>query len=201
MGQPPLSPADAKAALDALSTYKTVAAAATALGFAPSTLASRIKRARSMHASTLSPPPAPTIREPLASFEEAWHQWQRAIGMAKDRYAQPVRQRSASDPGRAQKILVIPDLHAPFHEPEMFAAMLEAEADADVAICIGDLSDSYALSTFVKYDRMPFSEEWAAVTLAMQEIANRFPRVIVVFGNHDGRFEKRIPYPMRFIDS
>ena len=130
-----------------------------------------------------------SLREPLSSFEEAWRQWQSAIGMAKDRYAPSTRPQNVS---KKQKILVIPDLHAPFHEPEMFAAMLEAEADADHAICIGDVGDAYSLSSFVKYERMPFSEEWASVTLVMQELATRFPKVTVVIGNHDGRLEKRI---------
>jgi predicted phosphodiesterase len=191
MAQPPISRGDALAALAAVEQHGTITAAAQALGMPRGTFENRVRRARQMDLTAPAIEPA-TIREPLSSFEEAWTQWQRAIGMAKDRYSPPVRQRAKIDPGRSKKILVVPDLHAPFHEPEMFAEMLDRERDADMVVCIGDLSDSYALSTFIKYERMPFTDEWAQVTLAMQELATRFPRVIVVIGNHDGRFEKRI---------
>jgi predicted phosphodiesterase len=135
--------------------------------------------------------PAPEPLSPLLSFEAAWQQWQKAIGMAKDRYRGPKAGRNLPKSG-TQKILVVPDVHAPFHEEQMFADMLEREADADKVICIGDLSDSYALSTYTHYRRMPFAEEWASVTLVMQALSERFPSVEVVIGNHDARLEKRI---------
>lgn len=135
------------------------------------------------HASQPEP-----IREPLASYEEAWARWQQTIGMMKDRYKGPKAKRS----GKTQKILVVPDLHAPFHEEAMFAEMLEREADADKVICIGDLSDSYALSTYTHYRRVSFSEEWASVTLCLQTLSECYPQVEVVIGNHDVRLEKRL---------
>lgn len=122
-------------------------------------------------------------------FEEAWRNWMRAIGMAKDRCVQPLRTFKNNE---RRKILVVPDLHAPFHESGMFAEMLEREADADHVICIGDLGDAYALSRFLKYERMPYREEWAAVNLCMQELANRFPKVEIIIGNHDARLEKQL---------
>lgn len=133
--------------------------------------------------------PVPELtRAPLTNFEQAWQQWQRAIGMAKDRYCAP---RPRPDLG-GTKILVVPDLHAPFHEADMFATMLEEESDADHCICIGDLGDAYALSRFLRYEHMPYRDEWASVTLAMQELASRFPRVTIVIGNHDARLEKQL---------
>jgi predicted phosphodiesterase len=114
----------------------------------------------------------------------------RAIGMAKDRYTRKDTPKARK--GAARKILVVPDLHAPFHEAEMFAAMLEREADADHCICIGDIGDAYALSRFEKYERMPYREEWAAVNLCMQEMANRFSSVEIVIGNHDARLERQL---------
>lgn len=128
------------------------------------------------------------ILEPLASFEAAWQQWMKAVGMVRDRYQGP----PAFTNNERQKILVVPDLHAPFHEQEMFAEMLEREGDADKVIGIGDLSDSYALSTFTHYRRVSFSEEWAAVTLCLQALSERYPTVELVIGNHDARLEKRL---------
>lgn len=136
----------------------------------------------------IQPEAQPQPLEPLVSFEEAWRLWQQCIGMAKDRYKRPSRFANLE----RQKILVIPDIHAPFHEPQMLADMLEAEKDADLAICIGDVGDSYALSRFVKYDWMPFRDEWAQVTLVMQAIASTFPEVRVIVGNHDSRLEKQL---------
>jgi hypothetical protein len=125
---------------------------------------------------------------PLLSFESAWQQWQKAVGMARDRYKGPKAKRK----GVTQKILVVPDVHAPFHEEGMFAEMIEREQDADKVICIGDLSDSYALSTYTHYRRVSFAEEWASVTLCMQAMSEAFPEVEVVIGNHDARLEKRL---------
>jgi predicted phosphodiesterase len=137
-----------------------------------------------------------SILAPLASFEAAWQQWMKAVGMVRDRYSGPAvtkRQHlGASVSKSTQKILVVPDLHAPFHEEEMFAEMLEREADADKVIAIGDLSDSYALSTFTHYRRVSFSEEWASVTLCLQALSERYPSVELVIGNHDARLEKRL---------
>lgn len=161
-------------------------AASDALGISQSRVSEALAR---FVAAT--PPIHPQTREPLhLPFEEAWANWMRAVGMAKDRYIPPIHRIPNDTP--TQKILVIPDLHAPFHEAEMFAAMLEREADADHVIGIGDLGDAYALSRFLKYERMPYREEWAAVNLVMQELASRFPKVSLILGNHDVRLEKQL---------
>lgn len=135
------------------------------------------------------PAAAPDVEPPLLAFEGAWQRWQRAIGMARDRYAGPP---ATTRPGRRQKILVMPDLHAPYHEEALFAAMLERERDADLCIGIGDISDAYALSRFTKYEWMPFRDEWASVTLVMQALSETFPAVELIIGNHDARLEKQI---------
>lgn len=129
------------------------------------------------------------VIEPIGSFDEAWAQWMKAVGMSRDVYRGSANR---SQTTTTQKILVVPDLHAPFHEPQMFADMIAREADADKVICIGDLSDSYALSTYTHYRRVSFSEEWASVTAAMQALSEAFPSVEVVIGNHDARLEKRL---------
>lgn len=128
-------------------------------------------------------------KEPLASFEEAWALWQKTIGMARDRYAGAAKKQR---PKKTKKILVIPDLHVPFHEPAMVAQMLAQEPDVDHAICIGDIGDSYALSRFVKYEAMPYREEWAAVTAVMQGLSEALPSLEIIIGNHDARLERQL---------
>lgn len=183
MPQPPLDPAIARAALKAVAEHDgSVTAAAKTLGIPRSTLQSRLRTAGNLGYEAEEPPRT-------MHFEEAWAKWMQAIGMAKDRYTPPTRRANLS---KKRKILVIPDLHAPFHQEDMFAAMLEREADADHVICIGDLGDSYSLSRFEKYERMPYRDEWASVNLCMQEMASRFPSVEIVIGNHDSRLERQL---------
>jgi hypothetical protein len=136
---------------------------------------------------------AANILQPLNSFDAAWAQWMKSVQMSKDRYkGAAVRKKGAFKNNERQKILVVPDVHAPFHEPQMLADMIAREADADKVICIGDLSDSYALSTYTHYRRVSFSEEWASVTAVMQALSEAYPEVEVVIGNHDARLEKRL---------
>jgi UDP-2,3-diacylglucosamine pyrophosphatase LpxH len=196
MGAKPLTPSQAAEAVAVLAAcYGNTTTAARKLNIPRSTMQSRVDAARRMGIAMepLEPPEpaAPEPPEPLAlSFEEAWQNWMRAIGMAKDRYVPKVGTHVPESGTR--KILVVPDLHAPFHEEAMFAAMLEREADADHVVCIGDLGDAYALSRFMKYERMPYRDEWASVNLCMQEMATRFPTVEIVIGNHDARLEKQL---------
>lgn len=189
MATKPLSTELLQEALDAVSKHGSVRGAARALGLPTPTFQHRYSTATMKIGMPERPAPPANIIQPINSFDDAWQKWQTAIGMSRERYAGPAKTRKQSG---TQKILVVPDLHAPFFEQAMFADMLEREKDADKVICIGDLSDSYALSTFTQYRRVPFDEEWASVTLVMQTLSERFPEVECVIGNHDGRLEKRL---------
>jgi predicted phosphodiesterase len=123
-------------------------------------------------------------------YESQWLQWQKYIGQAKERYCGPSKR--PVNIGR-QKILIASDFHAPFHHQEYVAAMFEREKDADLLIVGGDLQDFYSVSRFTKYENVHFEEEMAAVTLLLEEMSQRFPRVLIVEGNHDRpRFEKQL---------
>ncbi len=123
-------------------------------------------------------------------YESQWLQWQKVIGQARDRYAGPCKRPVSI--GR-QKIVIASDFHAPFQHQEYVAAMFERERDADLLIVGGDLQDFYSVSRFVKYENVPFEEEMAAVTLLLEQMSERFPRVLIVEGNHDKpRFEKQL---------
>jgi predicted phosphodiesterase len=124
------------------------------------------------------------------SYESQWLQWQQFIGQAKERYAGPSKRPVTI--GR-QKIVIASDFHAPFHAKACVAAMFEAERDADLLIVNGDLQDFYSISRFTKYENVTFEEEMAAVTLLLEQMSERFPRVLIVSGNHDQqRFEKQL---------
>lgn len=127
---------------------------------------------------------------PRMPFEREWQTWMHEIGMAKDRYTGPAVTKARQ--GRL-RILVVPDLHAPFHDPAAVAAMLERERDIDICVLMGDIGDSYSLSRFLKYDQVPYEQELASVTLLLQTFSERFPIVRVITGNHDGpRLEKQL---------
>ena len=134
-----------------------------------------------------------TIRQPLATFEEGWKKWQQTIGMMRDRYQGPAKKRKQAIKTSRKRILVIPDLHIPFHDPDMVASMLARESgNVDLAICIGDIGDAYSHSRYEKYESVPYSHEWAEVTLLMQTFSESFPEVKVIIGNHDARLRKAI---------
>lgn len=123
-------------------------------------------------------------------YESQWREWQSFIGQAKERYSGPSRRPVSV--GR-QKIVIASDFHAPFHAKACVAAMFEAERDADLLIVNGDLQDFYSISRFTKYENVTFEEEMAAVTLLLEQMSERFPRVLIVSGNHDQqRFEKQL---------
>ena len=135
--------------------------------------------------------PTQNIREPLATFEEGWSRFQETIGMMRDRYKGSPKKKS--HPSGRKRILVIPDLHVPFHEPEMVADMIAKEAPhTDLAICIGDVGDAYALSRYAKYESVPYAYEWSEVTVMMQTLSESFPEVRIIVGNHDARLRKAI---------
>ena len=119
------------------------------------------------------------------AYDEAWQKWQAAIGQTREHYTRPT-----PHAGPAERILIVPDLHVPFHEPELLARTLDVEADR--CIIAGDLSDAYSFSRFVLYEHVGYREEWAQVTLALEQIANRYPKVDLIIGNHDGRLEKQL---------
>lgn len=134
-----------------------------------------------------------TIRQPLRTFEESWKKWQDTIGMARDRYRGPAKTRKTPIKTNRKRILVIPDLHVPFHEPDMVASMLAREVgNVDLAICIGDVGDAYSHSRFAKYESVPYAHEWAEVTLLMQTFSESFPQTKIIIGNHDARLRKAI---------
>jgi len=130
-------------------------------------------------------PPQPSS-EPITSYTQACEVWDRSIGRVKARKAawKQIPRKSR------EKILVVPDIHAPFHEPDMLARCLSEKADR--AVVMGDVSDCYSLSRFVKYTPVSFQDEWAGVTKVMDEIAARYAKVDLIIGNHDVRLERQL---------
>lgn len=133
--------------------------------------------------------PAPAVVESprLTGFEDAWRILAGQIGMREDRYAGP------SQRPRGTKVLVLSDLHAPFHDPRMVAQAMADNADADTCIFAGDIGDGYGWSRFTKYETVSYEDEIAAVTAIVQMASERFRQVEIFDGNHDGpRLERQL---------
>lgn len=118
-----------------------------------------------------------------------WHILDEAIG----RRHRPVVPPFALTAQPVQKIVVAGDFHAPFHEPDLVARMVDAERGADVLIVNGDLQDFYSISRFTKYERVSIEEELAAVDVLLGMFSAAFAEVVLVCGNHDRpRFERQL---------
>lgn len=92
--------------------------------------------------------------------------------------------------GKPTRILVIPDLHAPFHEESMLDVALGTPAD--VVVVMGDVLDMYAVSRFTQYEKVTADDEWTSGQKIMQRIADKYPEVHVITGNHDKRLERQV---------
>lgn len=194
MPAPPLSYDLAVQALTAVREHGSQQKAAVSLGISRATLQSRLMAAKAAGIAEDTPPPPPepvAVREPLTSFEEAWMQWQRAIGMAKDRYAGPPPPRAA---GSRIKITAAGDFHVPFHHRDAVAELIAREADStDILVLGGDFGDAQSASTFTKYEHVPFRDEMAEQTACAQVLSEAFQRIKYLRGsNHMDRVEKRL---------
>ncbi len=196
MAQAPHTPEVLREVLRLVEQHGGASQAARAAGVPYTTFQGRLRAAQDAIArgtlSLVAPvveeaPPEPTR---ALRFEQEWTVWQREIGMAKDRYAGPAIPKARA--GRL-RLLVVPDLHAPFFSKDAVAAMLDREKDADMCVIMGDIGDGYALSRFLKYENVSYDQELASVTLLLQEFSSRFPIVRIIDGNHDGpRLEKQL---------
>lgn len=193
MTPPRLDKALLRDTLRLVAEHGGISQASRAAGVPYATFTSRVKSARLLEAEEPFPIETAEDRQAIPRglpFEREWATFLSEIGCAKDRYAGPAKPKARV--GRL-RILVVPDLHAPFYDRKAVAAMLERERDIDICVLMGDIGDSYSLSRFIKYQDVPYEEELASVTLLLQTFSERFPIVRIIQGNHDGpRLEKQL---------
>jgi hypothetical protein len=167
--------------------------AAQALGLNVGTLKSRLQLARDAGFIKDLPPrdaETPPLLPSTApdSYDTAWRAWQGIIGQTQEHYDPP-----DAAHGDLDRVVVASDFHVPFHDPRTFAAVLEEGSRADTLIIGGDLMDFYSVSRFMKYEQVDALSELAATTLALEQLASAYKKVVVVEGNHDRpRFEKNL---------
>jgi predicted phosphodiesterase len=189
VGAPSLDPEIWQAAIAAVAEHGSEAAAARVLGIPVGTFRSRHQRARAWLAEGGTVPAPAAVPEPIGTYDDAVAAWNHRLGIARERYRGPSKRQV--DQTR-QRVLVLPDIHAPYHHPQMLADAIEAERKADICVVMGDVSDSYALSRFDKTHRAPVEEEIRHVELILKTLSETFPVVKIIRGNHDARLERQI---------
>lgn len=93
-----------------------------------------------------------------------------------------------------QRILVLSDIHFPFHDLRALTVALEhgAKMGVDAVILNGDILDCYALSRFVTDPRLrDFGKELEHTRAFLQALRKGFPDAKIYFrrGNHEARYE------------
>jgi transcriptional regulator with XRE-family HTH domain len=133
-----------------------------------------------------------------ATFLERMEDFKKWIGDT-DR---PPKPKTASRHKR-KKNLVCNDIHAPFHDKAAVGKMIRDNPDADEVWIAGDVMDLFSFSRYEKYSQ-PFSavQEFQEGRAFIRLLAERYPKVRVMSGNHDDRFakwlvrDKSIPVPI-----
>lgn len=124
----------------------------------------------------------------LRSFDGAMKSYKHFIGW-KAYHHEPGRPRKHTHPFR---ILVINDLHIPYHDEAAFRHVVETNrGQVDLCVVAGDFMDMFSFSRYPKR-RQHFTpkEELVSGQSAMAYLSEAFPQLIILAGNHDERFRK-----------
>lgn len=94
-----------------------------------------------------------------------------------------------------EKVLFVPDTHAPYHDEVAWALMMDAARDfnPDVIVTMGDLADFYAVSSFSKDPSREYNLEGevAVVNQLLDELdALGASRSVFLEGNHCDRLSR-----------
>lgn len=98
-------------------------------------------------------------------------------------------------PKKCRRILLLPDIHVPYHNIPALTAALQYGLDegADTILINGDFLDCYSISSFEKDPRnRGFSEELNMGRDILGTIRDLFPKAHMVYqlGNHEDRYER-----------
>lgn len=102
------------------------------------------------------------------------------------------------------RVLVIPDLHAPYQHPRTleFLRDVRHRFRTDATVCIGDLGDQHAWSRFGAHaDASGATDEEEDCRSFLNSLYKRYPNVLACIGNHDERLPEamvRQKIPARF---
>lgn len=132
-----------------------------------------------------------SVGSAVDSHDNRWEQ----IKQIQEQYKsmQTVYSRGVLAPGTATtKILSISDIHFPLAREDLLEEILGEHSDADVVVVNGDLMEGYIFSTFAKNKSIAALDEYRLAFLFVKTLSERFPKVVLVDGNHDIRAGKAL---------
>ena len=91
-----------------------------------------------------------------------------------------------------EKVLVLSDLHIPFHKDKEIIDIVKEHSNVDLIILAGDILDCFSVSTFPKEMHIPLYEELKIASSVLKKIDKLTPNTkkIVFRGNHEFRFKR-----------
>lgn len=95
----------------------------------------------------------------------------------------------------AKNMLVISDIHFPYHNLKAVETALNYRNDPDVILLLGDLMDFYGLSRYYKRPDLPtIREELDLCRSFLVHLKEKFPKARIIYyeGNHEQRLDTYI---------
>ena len=91
-----------------------------------------------------------------------------------------------------ERVLVLSDLHIPFHKDKEIIDIVKEHSNVDLIILAGDILDCFSVSTFPKEMHIPLYEELKIASSVLKKIDRLTPNTkkIVFRGNHEFRFKR-----------
>ena len=122
---------------------------------------------------------------PRSVFESRVRYLQEALGLPDSPVHPP-----PEPAGELQKILILSDLHVPFHCEQLLLDALHEHRDAHTVVLLGDFLDMYSASRFARSRYIDPMDEIQQAAAILEMLAHRHPRVVVLEGNHDSRAQR-----------
>lgn len=106
-----------------------------------------------------------------------------------------VQYRPYTMPSKCRRVLLLPDIHVPYHNVEALTAAIQygLDEDADTILINGDFLDCYSISSFEKDPRKRgFSDELKMGRDILAKLRDLFPKAHFIYqlGNHEDRYER-----------
>lgn len=91
-----------------------------------------------------------------------------------------------------ERVLVLSDLHIPFHKEEDIINIVKEHSNVSTIILAGDILDCFSVSTFPKEMHIPLYEELKTASSVLKKIDKLTPNTkkIMFRGNHEFRFKR-----------
>jgi hypothetical protein len=128
-----------------------------------------------------------------------------ARSLCRLHYWREVRKEPSATKSDGQRILLIPDLHAPYHHPDAlkFLAAVNKKYNPNKIINLGDMEDNHAISFHDSDADLPSAgDELKKVIKFAKQLEKLFPEMVIVDSNHGSLALRRFKHhgiPMKLL--